>query len=77
VGITANSTLIQLQWTQTVLKNTEIAYDSFWQFASKSLPGGEDYSDIYGLYFNTTEYALLVLQHAKDMLAKNIWGRYD
>lgn len=41
------------------------------------LPGGENYADVYGLYYGTTEYALLVLQHAKDMLAKNIWGRYD
>jgi len=73
-GVTANSTLIEYQWQQTVLQKTEIAYDSFWQFASKLLPGGEDDSDIYGLYYGTPEYQLLVVDHAHAMDAKPVYG---
>ena len=73
-GVTANSTLIEYQWQQTVLQKTEIAYDSFWQFASKLLPDGEDDSDIYGLYYATPEYQLLAVDHAHAMDVKPVYG---
>ena len=53
-------------WQETVLCNTtNIAYDSFWQFGSSV-----GATDPYSIYYNTSDYQVLVTQHADDMLAK-------
>ena len=44
----ANQTAIEQQWQATVL-SSNIAYDSFWQFGSHSLPNGENENDTYSL----------------------------
>nr|ADF28533.1 endo-beta-1,4-D-mannanase [Phialophora sp. CGMCC 3329] len=71
-GVNANSTLIEQQWQQTVLTNTDVAYDSFWQFGSHYLPNHEDDSDIYAIYYGTPEYQLLSTDHAYAMDAKPV-----
>ena len=55
-------------WQQTVLEETSLAYDSFWQFANAANQG-----DIYALQYDTTpgsDYEVLAFQHAQDMLNK-------
>lgn len=55
-------------WQETVLcDTTNIAYDSFWQFGATDAVGA---TDEYTLYYNTTDYQVLVTQHAEAMLAK-------
>lgn len=59
-------------WQQTVLHNTSVAYDSFWQFGT--LPLSINPFDNYAIYYNTTpgsDYEVLAYQHAAAMLAKN------
>ena len=59
-------------WQETVLKDTSVAYDSFWQFAT-NLPSGTNPFDNYALYYNISigsDYQVLAFQHAKDMLEK-------
>ena len=57
------------EWQQTVLKNTSIAYDSFWQFG-EVFPSGDKPLDDYAIYYGTDEFAVLGTQHAVDMGAK-------
>ena len=68
-----NYTAVMLQWQETVLRDTSIAYDSFWQFATNS-PSILRAVDNYALFFNTTvgsDYEVLAIQHAQDMLDKS------
>ncbi len=60
---------ITAPWQQTVLE-TNIAYDSSWQFGT-GFSNGQSPSDQYSIYTGTVDYLLLVEQHAKDMLAKS------
>ena len=60
------------QWQSTVLTQTSIASDSFWQFATKFADGTNPY-DEYAIYYNTTAgstFQRLGTAHAKDMAAK-------
>ena len=57
------------QWQQTVLRDTSLAYDSFWQYG-EVFPSGDRPLDDYAVYHGTDEYAILADQHAVDMAAK-------
>ncbi|MCJ1432398.1 hypothetical protein MMC27_001754 [Xylographa pallens] len=67
-----NKTAITLPWQNTIVQDTSIAYDSYWQFATV-LPSGTNDADNYAIYYNTTvgsDYQTLFIQHAKAMAAK-------
>ncbi|MCJ1282627.1 hypothetical protein MMC26_001952 [Xylographa opegraphella] len=67
-----NKTAIALPWQNTVVMDTSIAYDSYWQFATV-LPSGTNDADNYAIYYNTapgSDYDTLFIQHAKAMAAK-------
>ena len=69
-----NKQTIMAPWQQTVLTQTNVAYDSFWQFAT-TLSGGVNPYDNYALYYNTTsgsDYQNLVVKHAAAMNAKTM-----
>lgn len=66
-----NHTGTELPWQMTVVNSTQVAYDSFWQFATVNLTGGSQY-DVNSIWYNDTEYATLARQHASDMLAKSV-----
>ncbi|KAK5069269.1 hypothetical protein LTR64_008436 [Lithohypha guttulata] len=65
----SNQTEILQQWHQTIL-DTDIAYDSFWQFAT-DLTDRDPYDD-YAIYYGTELYNRVVIPHSKAMLAKLI-----
>lgn len=67
-----NESAIVKQWQGTVL-GSDIAYDSFWQFGT-DLPSGVNESDVYSLYYGTTIYEELVVEHARDMAGKEVGG---
>ena len=59
-------------WQDTVLKQTSVAADAFWQFATAFADGVNPY-DEYALYWNATagsDYQVLGTGHAKAMAAK-------
>ena len=59
-------------WQDTIVQSTSLAYDSFWQFATK-LPSGTSLTDQYSMYYDTTagsDYQVLAIEHAQNMLAK-------
>lgn len=67
-----NHTILTLQWQETVVNKTSVAYDSFWQFATNS-PSVINAVDNFALFYNTTvgsDYQVLAIQHAQDMLDK-------
>ena len=67
-----NKTAITLPWQNTIVQDTSIAYDSYWQFAT-TLPSGTNDADNYAIYYNTaagSDYQTLFIQHAKAMAAK-------
>ncbi|MCJ1391321.1 hypothetical protein MMC18_004184 [Xylographa bjoerkii] len=67
-----NKTAITLPWQNTIVQDTSIAYDSYWQFATV-LPSGTNDADNYAIYYNTTvgsDYQILFIEHAKAMDAK-------
>ena len=69
---TANHSDLMVPWQQTVLHDTSVAYDSFWQFGTSPLSINP--FDNYAIYYNTTpgsDYEVLGYQHAAAMLAKN------
>ena len=71
-----NHTTITEPWQNTIVNDTSLAYDSFWQFAT-NLPSGTDPFDNYALYYDTTfgsDYQVLAIQHARDMLDKSVTG---
>lgn len=59
-------------WQDTVLKQTSVAADAFWQFATTFADGVDPY-DEYAVYWNATagsDYQVLGTGHAKAMAAK-------
>ncbi|MCJ1318408.1 hypothetical protein MMC15_003736 [Xylographa vitiligo] len=67
-----NKTAITLPWQTTLVQDTSIAYDSYWQFATV-LPSGTNDADNYAIYYNTTvgsDYQTLFIEHAQAMEAK-------
>ena len=67
-----NKTAITLPWQNTLVQDTSIAYDSYWQFATV-LPSGTNDADNYAISYSTaagSDYQILFTQHAKNMLAK-------
>jgi len=64
-----NHTAITKPWQQTVLTQTRIGYDSFWQFGI-DLSSGRSLFDPYAIFPGTSDYQALAVEHAKDMLAK-------
>ncbi|KAL6715317.1 hypothetical protein ACLMJK_007582 [Lecanora helva] len=66
-------TTIAKPYQDTVLQQTSVAYDSFWQFAT-TLSNGVNPYDNYAIYYNQTtgsDYDVLGFKHAAAMLAKN------
>ncbi|KAL9088903.1 MAG: hypothetical protein Q9165_005960 [Trypethelium subeluteriae] len=66
-----NHTGTEAPWQTTVVNATQVAYDSFWQFATINLTSGSQY-DVNSIWYNDTEYTVLARQHAADMLAKKV-----
>ncbi len=66
----ANRTEVMREWQMTITQS-EIAYDSWWQFATNFTDGTDPY-DKYAIYYGTEEYQGLVVQHVKEMEAKNL-----
>ena len=69
----AVKTVVAQPYQQTVLQQTSVAYDSFWQFAT-TLSNGVNPYDNYAVYYNTTagsDYDTLGTKHAAAMLAKS------
>ncbi|KAJ9620203.1 hypothetical protein H2203_007968 [Taxawa tesnikishii (nom. ined.)] len=64
-----NHTGVEAPWQQTVLKDTSIAMDQFWQFGDPS-PDTVNLGDPYSIYINDTEYQILARDHAAAMLEK-------
>ena len=61
-------------WQDTVLYNTSVAADLFWQFGTSLSPVDGDPLDGYTIEYDTTpgsDYEVLAYQHAAAMLAKN------
>ncbi|KAK6540266.1 hypothetical protein TWF694_009079 [Orbilia ellipsospora] len=67
--ITTNHTAIRLPWLNTVLYDTQIAGDMYWQYADY-LSTGPSPDDGNAVYYGTPEYTPLVLEHAALMQAK-------
>ena len=60
------------EWQRTVLQQTKLAADQWWQF-STALPSGNNPFDDYAIAYNATAgslYDKLVLHHAQKMAAK-------
>ena len=60
------------QWQNTILKNTSIAGDMIWQFATKFVDGTNPY-DEYAIYYDAapgSEFQTLGVEQAKAMSAK-------
>ncbi|MCJ1398502.1 hypothetical protein MMC11_001702 [Xylographa trunciseda] len=67
-----NKTAITLPWQNTLVQDTSIAYDSYWQFATV-LPSGTNDADNYAITYSTaagSDYQILFTQHAQNMAAK-------
>ena len=64
-----NHTDTEQPWQQTVLGNSSVAYDAFWQFGTQ-LKDGKSAEDNYSIEEGTAEYTILATQHAAAMLAK-------
>lgn len=54
----ANTTAVEQQWQAVVVKDTGIAYDSFWQ-------SGTSITDSYTIEYGTAEDQTLVLDHVQ------------
>ncbi|MCJ1485795.1 hypothetical protein MMC06_005970 [Schaereria dolodes] len=83
-GSSSNRSAVLLPWQATLVNDSSVvvAYDSVWQFATE-LPSGTDPFDEYAIYYDTvaeetgageSEYQVLVVEHARDMLAKGSVG---
>lgn len=69
--VSGNKSVVVLPWQQTVLQDTSIAYDPFWQFATNL---SINPFDSYAIQYSTvagSDYEILGYQHAAQMLAKN------
>lgn len=66
----SNESAIDQLWQSTVL-NSNIAYDRFWQFGTK-LPSGTNDSDVCALYYGTSIYKILAIDHAQAMADRTV-----
>ena len=67
-----NHTAVERPWQLTVLDDTEVAMDQFWQFGTVGLSTGISGYDDYTIWYNGTEYQTLAREHAAEMLAKAV-----
>ncbi|KAK3670156.1 hypothetical protein LTR78_010003 [Recurvomyces mirabilis] len=67
--VPGNHTAVEEPWQQTLLLNTSIAMDQFWQFG---LPSLSSLSDANTIFTNETEYITLAEDHAAVMLEKAV-----
>ncbi|KAK5747629.1 hypothetical protein LTS12_022327 [Elasticomyces elasticus] len=69
----ANHTGVEGPWQETVLCDTKLAMDQFWQFGTHFGDQLSDY-DPYTIWYNATEYQQLARDHAAAMLDKKVGG---
>lgn len=67
-----NHTAVEEPWQMTVLDDTSLAMDQFWQFGTTGLSTGISDYDANTIWYNTTEYTPLAREHAAAMLAKAV-----
>ncbi|KAK5133573.1 hypothetical protein LTR08_007612 [Meristemomyces frigidus] len=67
-----NHTAVEVPWQRTVLDDTRLAMDQFWQFGTIGLSTGISGYDAYTIWYNGTEYASLAREHAAEMLEKRV-----
>lgn len=58
-------------WQATVLRQTRLAMDQFWQFGPQLTTSFSD-SDNFTIWYNSSEYTQLARDHAAAMLAKPV-----
>ncbi|KYG40721.1 glycoside hydrolase family 5 protein [Acidomyces richmondensis BFW] len=66
-----NHTAVEEPWQATVLKDTKLAMDQFWQFGTVLSTGLSDY-DNFTIWYNSQEYVPLARDHAAAMLEKPV-----
>jgi mannan endo-1,4-beta-mannosidase len=69
-SVESNQTAQMREWQATILEN-DIAYDSFWQFAT-NLPSGTNPFDVYKIVYGTDYYNSVVPPHVAEMNAKPV-----
>lgn len=62
---------VERKWQTTVLSDTRLAMDQFWQFGTHLSTGLSDY-DNFTIWYNSTEYPILARKHAAAMLEKAV-----
>jgi len=67
-----NHTAVEEPWQATVLDDTRVAMDQFWQFGTTNLSTGLSDYDPYTIWYNATEYTPLARDHAAAMLDKSV-----
>jgi len=67
-----NHTAVEEPWQATVLDDTRLAMDQFWQFGTTNLSTGLSDYDPYTIWYNATEYIPLARNHAAAMLDKAV-----
>ncbi|KAK5108877.1 hypothetical protein LTR62_007767 [Meristemomyces frigidus] len=67
-----NHTAVEMPWQATVLDDTSLAMDQFWQFGTTNLSTGLSDYDPYTIWYNATEYTPLAREHAAAMLDKAV-----
>lgn len=67
-----NHTATEKPWQDTILKSG-IAADQIWQFGAygTTVPP-EALSDEFSIFYNDSEYKVLAVEHAAEMLAKRV-----
>lgn len=68
----SNRTAVLEQWQKTVL-DSDIAYDSLWQFGTKFADGFNPYDD-FAVFYDDQEYKDVVVKHAAAMAEKPVKG---
>ncbi|TKA38837.1 hypothetical protein B0A54_09886 [Friedmanniomyces endolithicus] len=72
-GSPNNHTAVERPWQLTVLDDTSLAMDQFWQFGTTDLSGGLSDYDTNTIWYNSTaEYDVLAREHAAEMLEKAV-----
>ena len=66
-----NHTAVEEPWQRTVLDDTRLAMDQFWQFGTHFGNKLSDY-DEFTIWYNATEYTPLAREHAAAMLEKAV-----
>lgn len=64
-----NHAAVEGPWQSTVLHETRVAMDQFWQFGTHFGSTLSSYDD-FTIWYNATEYTQLARQHAAAMLKK-------